>query len=89
MTKSLKNNSGDQINDFLTFDLGCSAALISAGFELISLDKQNPRKVLFVFGKKVGIEEAINDYFSDKLKVSARTLFDNIKMLKNRIYSSM
>ncbi|MCX6736521.1 MAG: DUF5659 domain-containing protein [Candidatus Parcubacteria bacterium] len=89
MTRKLKSYQLDNQTDyFSTFDLGCSAALISVGFELFSLDKQKP-KVLFVFAKKVGIDEVINDYFSDKLKVSARTLFDNTKMLKNRIYSSL
>jgi len=85
----MKGNSDNQLNNFSTYDLGCSAALISVGFDLISLDKQNPRKVLFIFERKVGIDERVNDYFSDRLKVSARTLFDNIKMLKNRIYSSL
>lgn len=78
----------DPATYFYTFDLGCAAALVSGGFELVSLDKENPRKVQFIFKRKVGIDEAVNDYFSDKLKVRARTLFDNIKMLKNRIYSS-
>ena len=87
MIKNL-NQQNNQASHFSTFDLGCSAALISAGFELDSLDKENPRKVRFIFCQKVGIDEAVNDYFSSRLKVSARTLFDNIKMLKNRIYSS-
>jgi len=89
MTKILKDNLNSQTAYFSTFDLGCSAALISVGFELISLDKQNPRKVLFCFRKKAGLEEAINDYFAGKLLIDARSLFDNIKALKNRIYSSM
>ena len=89
MNKPLKDISDNQINYFSTFDLGSCAALISVGFELTSLDKQNPHKVLFVFKKKIGVEEAVNDYFSGNLKVSARTMFDNIKMLKNRIYSSL
>jgi hypothetical protein len=88
MTKKLINNLNNPKDYFTTFDLGCSAALISAGFELISLDKENPRKVLFIFKTKVGIEKAINDYFSDRLKVNARTLFNDIKLVKNRIYSS-
>ena len=78
----------DPTTYFYTFDLGCASALVSGGFELVSLDKENPRKVQFIFKRKVGMDEVVNDYFSDKLKVRARTLFDNIKMLKNRIYSS-
>lgn len=72
---------------FSTYDLGCSSALITAGFELITLDKENPRKVQFVFIRDERIETAVEDYWADRLKVSARSYFDNLKMLKNRIYS--
>jgi len=98
MTRKLQKNQSPELlhispyDDpdiyWATFDLGCSSALISVGFELVSLDKENPRKVRFIFRRKVGIDEAVNDYFSEKLKVSARAMFDNIKMLKNRIYSN-
>jgi hypothetical protein len=92
MTKKLQKEnqtdiSNDHVNHFYTFDLGCSAALISAGFELVSLDKTNPRKVQFVFRKEIGIEKVVDDYWADRLEVKARTFFDNVKMLKNRIYS--
>jgi len=72
---------------YFTYDLGCSSALICAEFELVSLDKTNPRKVQFIFKREVGIEEVVDDYWADRLEVKARTFFDNIKMLKNRIYS--
>lgn len=72
---------------FSTFDLAASAALLSAGFDLISLDKSNPRKVMFIFREQTGIQKVIEDYWANRLEVKARTFFDNIKMLKNRIYS--
>ena len=75
-------------NDYyFTYDLGCSSALISSGYELVSLDKTNPRKVQFIFRREVGIEKVVDDYWADRLEVKARAFFDNIKMLKNRIYS--
>ena len=77
----------DQNNYFYTYDLGCSAALISAGFELISLDKANPRRVQFIFCRKNNIEKVVNKYWTNQLNVQARSFFENIKMLKNRIYS--
>mgnify|MGYP001575262633 CR=1 FL=1 len=76
-----------RLDEYQTYDLGCAAALISAGFELESLDKANPRKVLFLFRAKVEIKAIVDDYWADKLEVKARGFFDNIKMLKNRIYS--
>jgi hypothetical protein len=76
-----------KLEEYQTYDLGCSAALISAGFELVSLDKTNPRKVQFIFCRKVGIEKVVDDYWADRLEIKARAFFDNVKMLKNRIYS--
>lgn len=73
--------------EFSTYDLGCSAALICAGFELVYMDKTNPRKVRFLFCQKDGIEETVNDYFLGKLEVKARLMFDNLKNLKNMILS--
>lgn len=80
--------SSDNNEKFSTFDLGCSSALVSSGFELIALDKSNPKKVQFIFRRDAGIEKTADDYFADRLEVKARKFFDDIKSLKNRIYSS-
>ncbi len=72
---------------FSTYDLGVSSALLCAGFELVSVEKDNPRKALFIFKKGVGIEETANSYFADKLELRARSFFDAIKALKNKLYS--
>ena|SRR3989344_786446 len=71
-----------------SYDLGVSAALICAGFELLSLNKENPHKSLFVFRRTDGIEEVVDLYWSDRLDIKARSFFDAIKALKNRLYSS-
>lgn len=72
---------------FTTYDLGVSTALLCTGFELLSIDKENPRKALFIFQKVDGIEDVANKYFADKLEVKARQFFDTIKALKNKLYS--
>lgn len=73
---------------FTTYDLGVSTALLCAGFELLSIDrKNNPRKALFIFKRASDIEDTANQYFSDKLKVKARSYFDHLKALKNKLYS--
>jgi hypothetical protein len=96
MTKNPKKEKPEEISRitsenyakfFYSFDLGASAALVSAGFELVSLDKTNPKKVRFVFRRESGIEKVVDEYWADRLEVKARTFFDNVKMLKNRIYS--
>lgn len=74
-------------NPFTNYDLGLSTALISLGFELWGLDKENRKKVLFIFEQTDELLDTVNRYWADKLEINARTLFDNQKMLKNRIYS--
>lgn len=84
MAKKLRSQ---EIEVFTNYDLGLSAALLCAGFELLSVDKDNPRKALFVFRKQAGIEDIANRYFSDRLEVKARSFFDHLKALKNKLYS--
>lgn len=72
---------------FFTYDIGCASALVSVGFELATLDKSNPKKVQFAFTKTDEIEKTAESYWSDFLNVNARTLVNNMKMLKSRIYS--
>jgi len=70
-----------------TYDLGVSASLLCAGFELLALNRDNPRKVLFVFRREDKIDDTANAYFANHLRVNARSYFDQIKALKSRLYS--
>ncbi len=79
--------SDDSSIVWTTYDIGVSTALLCAGFELLSVEKSNPRKALFLFRKKIGIEETVDRYFGDRLEVKARSFFDHLKALKNKLYS--
>lgn len=71
-----------------TYDMNCSVALLCAGFELLGIDKnKDQRKALFIFKKEVGIEDIVDQYFSDRLEGKLRLFADTIKALKNRLYS--
>jgi hypothetical protein len=87
-TKRQAHDKGSNIATYSTFDLGGTAALLCIGFNLIALDKTNPKRVLFIFEWDDEIEKTANKYLVNTLKVGARTLVDNMKMLKNRIYDS-
>jgi len=97
MTKKIKKSSVDGERKYIplddpsvvwtTYDLGVSTALLCAGFRLLSLEKANPRKALFIFQKADGIEDVADRYFSDRLEVKARSFFDHLKALKNKLYS--
>ena len=72
---------------FSTYDLGLATVLITLDYNLIKLDKTNPKKVRFVFEEDTKIEKVMVDFWKNKIKLPALTLFNNQKMLKNRIYS--
>lgn len=72
---------------FITFDIGLAASLISLGYALKNIDKANEKKCKFIFGRDEHIDKMINEYWSGKLLLPARSLIDNLKMLKNRLYS--
>jgi hypothetical protein len=72
---------------FTTYDLGVSTALLCVGYKLLTVQKDDPRKALFVFEKEDGIELDANRYFSNELEVLARSYFDHLKALKNKLYS--
>jgi len=74
-------------NEFSTFDLGLAAVLVTMNYELLELDRSNPKKVRFIFKREKNIEGVMTDYFNDKIKLPAQTLFNNQKNLKNRIYT--
>lgn len=71
-----------------SYDLGCCAALLSAGFKLVTLDRTTPRKVQFIVQREKGLETTVSAYWAGKLSVDARGYFDTLRMLKNRLHSS-
>lgn len=95
MTRKLQTNQSEELQ-YIPLegdevmgvgDLGCAAALVTANFVLLTLDRANPRKVRFIFRREAGIEKVANDFWSDNLTQSSRSYWDNIKNLKNRLYS--
>jgi len=72
---------------FESSDISLAAALITAGYPVSHLDKQEPSKVKFVFSRDDGMDDIIQLYWNNQLKLPLLTFFNNLKMLKNRIYS--
>lgn len=87
MTQKQDWSLADPAFVWTTYDLGVSAALMCSGFELLALDKENPRKALFIFRRADQIDDVADRYFADRLEVKARSFFDAVKALKNRLYS--
>lgn len=72
---------------FVTYDINIASALVSKGYQIERIDRHNPNKARFYFSAAHGLHESVELYWNDQLKLNARTLLDNLKMLKNRLYS--
>lgn len=84
--------SANTINDcdkFFTYDIGLAASLFTLGYTMLEVDNQSPKKSKFIFRRDEHIDKMIFEYWDNTLSLPARSLLENQKMLKNRLYSVM
>lgn len=72
---------------FSTYDIFLSSTLVTLGFKIESLDKQNKQKVEFCFIREKELDETIQMYWARELRIEPQSFSANLKSLKNRIYS--
>ncbi|OGC81168.1 hypothetical protein A2943_00765 [Candidatus Adlerbacteria bacterium RIFCSPLOWO2_01_FULL_51_16] len=81
----MKSNTESQV---AISDLGLAALLVTLQFELVSLERTSEKRVDFVFANSKEVERAIADFWEDKnVNVPIQTLFNNFRLLKNRLYA--
>lgn len=69
-------------------DLGLASLLVTLQFQLVGLERVDAKRINFLFTQAVGIEKVISDYWAGfEVSVSAQSLFNNQKLLKNRLYA--
>ncbi|MFH1866581.1 MAG: DUF5659 domain-containing protein [Patescibacteria group bacterium] len=78
----------DATNYFYSHDIGLCGYLLCQNFELVGLDKAVRNKVLFILKRGDGIDTEVKKYWDFKSSVDAQTYFNQIKRLKNQIFSS-
>lgn len=80
--------SGSNLSVFRSHDLGLVACLLAKDFSLDGIEISDSKRALFSVKQKTGLQDAIDDYWSSKCFVDAQTYFNQLKRLKNQIYSS-
>jgi len=74
-----------------TSDLSLATTLLCYGFKLIRTDKDNPKRVIFVFDDGDGlysIKTVVDGYFAKQTSVEPSYFFSQIKFLKSKIYAN-
>jgi hypothetical protein len=80
------NNFIKSPNIYTTSDLALAAAL-NLFSKIIEIDRGDPKKVLFIFERNKNFDTILDRYWKASLKVDPQKYFQNLKMLKNRIYN--
>ncbi len=73
---------------FYSHDIGLVADLLCQNFKLAGLDKAVRNKVLFILKKEEGVDKVVRDYWDFNSSVDAQSYFNQLKRLKNQIFSS-
>ena len=71
---------------YVTSDLAL-ATTISLQFPIQDIDRSNPRKAVFVFLRSPELEELVEGYFRNELKISPQTFFNQLRDIKSRLYA--
>lgn len=74
--------------NFQTQDLNLSAVLVTRGFTLESISKNQTGKSTFCFVLSTELNETIQQYWNNTLLLNPQELFHALKTLKNRLYSN-
>lgn len=75
-------------SNYETSDFGLSTALLTAGSELVGVNKDNPKRVVFEFTDSLITQETIEKYWNGELRLNVLRFFENSKILKSRIYGA-
>ncbi len=77
------------LNDdyYSTSDLSL-ATTISLFYPIEDIDRSNPRKALFIFKKTPELEKLIDQYFRNEIKISPQVYFNQLRVVKARLYAN-
>lgn len=82
MTMTQRLNIDDY---YSTSDLALATA-ISLCYPLEVVDRSNPHKAVFLFKRDESLDRYIDGYWRGELKVNPAAYFNQLKILKSRIY---
>jgi len=80
-------NTNRNVDDFYkTSDLPLAGVLCVLGFPLYEIEKLNARRSMFVFQNSKELAENVNSFWRCELKVEPQAYFNQLKILKARLY---
>jgi len=72
--------------NYSTSDLSL-ATVLSLYNPIESIDRTNPRKALFVFKNTSSLKKTIDEYYRDEIRISPQQYFNQLRVIKARLYA--
>ena len=72
---------------YSTSDLSLATTL-SLWYPIEEIDRSNPRKAFFIFRKTPELEKLIDQYFRNEIKISPQVYFNQLRVIKARLYAN-
>lgn len=78
----------EQTKLYETTDLALSSVLLLYLPDALEvINRENPRRVVFVFRKSDKLDKLVDRFWGGKLRIEPRLFFEGIKTAKTRIYA--
>ncbi|MBI2063302.1 MAG: hypothetical protein HYT61_03660 [Candidatus Yanofskybacteria bacterium] len=79
--KILNEKNFYQTSDF------CLATVISLSFPIEAVDRQNTRKVQFIFRRNNVLDKLIEDFWRGEIRIDPQLFYNQLRVMKARIYN--
>jgi|WetSurMetagenome_2_1015567.scaffolds.fasta_scaffold52588_5 hypothetical protein len=71
---------------FQTADLSLAVALCVSGYVVAEMNRVSPTRSMFVFEDSAELQATMSGYWRGELRVEPQSFFNQMKILKARIY---
>lgn len=82
MIQELNNNL------YSTSDLSLCTTLSLLQCPIERIDRTTPRKSIFVFKRTKKLNELVDAYYRDELRISPQAYFNQLRVIKARLYAN-
>lgn len=79
----------NKINRFQTESFPLAALLLCEGYPIVSIDRTNPRRAVFIFETTDSLINIIDDYRKGLIKVNPKTYYYAQREIKELLYDAV
>ncbi len=73
---------------FITSDFPLGVTLLSLGFSLESISREDSRRASFYFQREESLDKTVQAFWRDDLRIEPKQFYLNQKLLKSRIFET-